>query len=209
MIIMNNLEKLSIGIDLGTTNSCVAIYINNKVIVIPDENGNRIISSCIKFTDSEEIIGNLAKDSIDSIYNTKRFIGKKYEDKYFSSNLKYYSYEIKNVKEYPKIVTKSRNKNIEIYSEEIAALILKKLKQMAETYLNTNINNAIITVPAHFNDEQRNATKSAGLIAGLNVIRIINEPTAAAIAYGLDKLNNESYILVFDFGGKQVLPPAL
>jgi len=205
---MNDLNKLSIGIDLGTTNSCVAIYINNNVIVIPDEYGNKIIPSCIKFTNSEEIIGDLAKDSIDSIYNTKRFIGKKYSDEYFTSNLKYYSYQIKNVEEYPKIIAKSRNKNIEVYPEEIAALILKKLKKMADTYLNTTINNAIITVPAHFNDAQRNATRIAGSIAGLNVIRIINEPTAAAIAYGLDKLDNESYILVFDFGGKQVLPPA-
>jgi len=193
-----------IGIDLGTTNSCVGIYKNNQVEIIINEFGNRTTPSYVAFTDTERLIGEDAKNQADTnphntIYGVKRLIGKKYK-------------EIKNIINYfPFKITKDENDNILIEvtylnetkffsPEEISAMILSKMKQIAESHLGCAVSHAVVTVPAYFNDAQRQATKDAGAIAGLSIIRIINEPTSAAIAYGYDK-HKDGNTLVFDLGG--------
>lgn len=195
-----------IGIDLGTTYSCVGIFRNGSVEIIPNELGNRITPSVVAFTDDDRLVGEAAKNQASlnpkrTIYSVKRLIGRKYNDKEVQMDKKLLPYDIidKDGKPYISVVTKGEKK---IYSpEEISAMILTKMKQIAEKFLGTTVKNAVITVPAYFNDSQRQSTKDAGTIAGLNVLRIINEPTAAAIAYGLDKKDKERNILVFDLGG--------
>jgi heat shock protein 5 len=195
-----------IGIDLGTTYSCVGIYKNGRVEVIPNELGNRITPSVVSFTDEERLIGEAAKNqgAINperTIYDVKRLIGRKFSDKEVQHDKKFLPYEIvdKDTKPYIKTIVNGDSK---IFSpEEISAMILQKMRDIAESYTNKKIKNAVVTVPAYFNDAQRQATKDAGTIAGLNVVRIINEPTAAAIAYGLDKKSAEKNIMVFDLGG--------
>jgi len=202
----NKVEGPVIGIDLGTTYSCVGIFRNGSVEIIPNELGNRITPSVVAFTDDDRLVGEAAKNQAAlnpkrTIYSVKRLIGRRYNDKEVQMDKKLLPYDIidKDGKPYIQVETKGQKK---IYSpEEISAMILTKMKTVAENFLGTKVKNAVITVPAYFNDSQRQSTKDAGTIAGLNVLRIINEPTAAAIAYGLDKKDKERNILVFDLGG--------
>lgn len=195
-----------IGIDLGTTYSCVGVYKNGHFEIIANDQGNRITPSWVGFTDNERLIGEAAKNQAPSnpertIFDVKRLIGRKFDDKEVQSDMKLLPYKIVNRdgKPYVQVVKNGENK---VFSpEEISAMVLTKMKETAEAYLGKEIKDAVITVPAYFNDAQRQATKDAGTIAGLNVVRIINEPTAAAMAYGLDKKGEEKNILVFDLGG--------
>ena len=192
-----------IGIDLGTTNSCVAIMEGGDPVVIANQEGNRTTPSVIAITESgERLVGQVARrqaitNSENTVYAVKRMIGRKYNSKEIQYDVKISAYKITEAANGDAQVT-VRGKN---YSPaEISAMILTKMKQTAEDYLGEKVNDAVITVPAYFNDSQRQATKDAGKIAGLNVLRIINEPTAAALAYGLDKKKDEK-IAVFDLGG--------
>jgi heat shock 70kDa protein 1/2/6/8 len=200
--------ELSIGIDLGTTYSCVATWINDRVEIIANDQGNRTTPSYVAFDDKERLIGEGAKVQIgrnaeNTIFDSKRFIGRRFTDDTVQADLKHMSVNItadENNK--PRFNVKAYGEDKTFYPEEIAGMILSKLKGIAEDYLGQPVKNAVITVPAYFNDAQRQATKDAGAIAGLNVLRIINEPTAAAVAYGLDKISDkEKTILVFDMGG--------
>ncbi|CAI9114995.1 OLC1v1015825C1 [Oldenlandia corymbosa var. corymbosa] len=196
-----------IGIDLGTTYSCVGVFRNGNIEIIANDQGNRITPSWVGFTDSERLIGEAAKNQAalnpeSTIYDVKRFIGRKFDDPEVQKDIKMLPFKVVNKDGKPYINVKLKNGETKLMSpEEISAMVLKKMKQTAEAYLGKEIRNAVVTVPAYFNDAQRQATKDAGVIAGLNVVRIINEPTAAAIAYGLDKKEGESNILVFDLGG--------
>lgn len=192
---------------MGTTYSCVGIYKNGRVEIIPNELGNRITPSFVSFTDEERLVGESAKNQASvnperSVYVVKRLVGRKFMDKTVQKDKKLVSYEVVDKGGKPYIKTKIQTGEVKIISpEEISAMILVKMKEIAESYLGREVKNAVITVPAYFNDAQRQATKDAGTISGLNVLRIINEPTAAAIAYGLDKKSGEKTILVFDLGG--------
>jgi heat shock protein 5 len=195
-----------IGIDLGTTYSCVGIFKNGRVEIIPNELGNRITPSQVAFTDDEKLVGESAKNQASqnperTVYVVKRLIGRNFADQEVQRDLKYLAYKVvdKSGKPYISIETTAGKKVLS--PEEISAMVLVKMKEVAENYLGKTVKHAVITVPAYFNDAQRQATKDAGLIAGLDVLRIINEPTAAAIAYGLDKKSGEKNIIVFDLGG--------
>jgi heat shock protein 5 len=196
-----------IGIDLGTTYSCVGVYKNGKVEIIANDQGSRITPSWVAFTDTERLIGEAAKNQAAqnherTVFDVKRLIGRKFSDKDVQKDLKLLPYKIVNKDSKPNIEVVLKDGDKKIFSpEEISAMILTKMKETAEAYLGKKIKDAVVTVPAYFNDAQRQATKDAGVIAGLNVARIINEPTAAAIAYGLDKKQGEKNILVFDLGG--------
>ncbi|KXZ42734.1 hypothetical protein GPECTOR_121g434 [Gonium pectorale] len=201
-------EKLGtvIGIDLGTTYSCVGVYKNGRVEIIANDQGNRITPSYVAFTDSERLIGDAAKNQATvnpkrTIYDVKRLIGRKYEDKEVQRDKKLVSYDIVDRSGKPYVSVDVNGEQRVFSPEEISAMILQKMKETAEAYLGKTVKHAVVTVPAYFNDAQRQATKDAGTISGLNVVRIINEPTAAAIAYGLDKKGGEKNILVFDLGG--------
>merc|ERR1711957_290402 len=195
-----------IGIDLGTTYSCVGIFRKGQVEIIQNELGNRITPSIVAFTDEERLVGESAKNQaalnpIRTIFSVKRLIGRKFADKEVQSDKKLLPYDVvnKDGKPYISVDIKGEKK---LYSpEEISSFILIKMKQIAENFLGREVKHAVITVPAYFNDSQRQSTKDAGQISGLNVLRIINEPTAGAIAYGLDKKDKERNILVFDLGG--------
>jgi len=198
----------TIGIDLGTTYSCVGVYKNGRVEIIANDQGNRITPSYVAFTDTERLIGDAAKNQATTnpsrtIYDVKRFIGRDFKDKTVQKDKSLLSFDIvdKGGKPYVSTFTKSGSEEKVFSPEEISAMILGKMKDIAEGFLGKKIKNAVVTVPAYFNDAQRQATKDAGTIAGLNVARVINEPTAAAIAYGLDKKGGEKNILVFDLGG--------
>lgn len=195
-----------IGIDLGTTYSCVGVYKDGRVQIIPNDQGNRITPSHVAFTDTERLIGDAAKNQAainpeNTIFDAKRLIGRTFDDKNVQKDIKLLPFKIipKDGRPFIEVIVKGEKK---VYApEEISAMVLVKMKEIAETYLGKKIDNAVVTVPAYFNDAQRQATKDAGTIAGLNVLRIINEPTAAAIAYGLDKKVKEKNILVYDLGG--------
>ena len=197
----------AIGIDLGTVNSCVGVWQNGKVEIIANECGNRITPSFVSFTADERLIGDAAKSGIASnpsntVFDAKRLIGKNYNDSQVQDSLKHLSYKVINKSNKPTIEVEFRNETKEFSAEEIGSMVLGKMKEIAEAYLGEEVKDAVITVPAYFNDSQRQATKDAGAIAGLNVLRIINEPTAAAIAYGLDKkAKGERNILIADIGG--------
>jgi endoplasmic reticulum chaperone BiP len=200
------IEGPVIGIDLGTTYSCVGIFKNGRVEIIPNELGNRITPSQVAFTDDEKLVGEAAKNQaaqnpLRTVYVVKRLVGRNFDDKEVQRDMKYLSYKIvsKSGKPYIKIETTHGEKQMS--PEEISAMILVKMKEVAEAYLGKEVKYAVVTVPAYFNDAQRTATKDAGVIAGLEVLRIINEPTAAAIAYGMDKKSGEKTIVVFDLGG--------
>ncbi len=202
---INNMTK-AIGIDLGTTYSCVGVYENGKVEVIANDQGNRTTPSYVSFTDNERLIGDAAKsissqNPSNTIYDAKRLIGREYNDSSLQEEKKSLSYEVINDGGKPKISVSLKGENKKFTPEEISAMILVKMKSIADAYIGEDIKDVVITVPAYFNDAQRQATKDAGIIAGLNVLRIINEPTAAAIAYGLDKKGGEQNILIFDLGG--------
>merc|ERR1712159_572988 len=196
-----------IGIDLGTTYSCVGVYKNGRVEIIPNDQGNRITPSYVAFDGEERFIGDAAKNQAainptNTVFDVKRLIGRKFSDDTVQKDMKLMPFTIKakDGKPYVEVEVKGSRK---LYSpEEISAMILGKMKEIAESFLGKKIAHAVITVPAYFNDSQRQATKDAGAIAGLNVMRIINEPTAAAIAYGLDKkATGERNVLIFDLGG--------
>merc|ERR1712054_268707 len=195
-----------IGIDLGTTYSCVGIFKNGRVEIIPNELGSRITPSVVAFTDEERLVGESAKNQATinptrTVYDVKRLIGRKYNEKTVQADKKYLPYSIVEKDTKPHVRTEV-NGEVKTYApEEISAMVLQKMRSIAENYLGETVKNAVVTVPAYFNDSQRQSTKDAGSISGLNIARIINEPTAAAIAFGLDKSKGETNILVFDLGG--------
>merc|ERR1712021_126589 len=173
-------RKLAVGIDLGTTYSCVGVFQHGKVEIIANDQGNRTTPSYVAFTDTERLIGDPAKNQVainptNTIFDAKRLIGRKFADSTVQSDMK------------PKLQVEYKNETKVFTPEEISSMVLTKMKETAEGYLGHDVKDAVVTVPAYFNDSQRQATKDAGVISGLNVLRIINEPTAAAIAYGLDK----------------------
>lgn len=198
---------VAIGIDLGTTFSCVAVFRNNRVEIIANDQGNRTTPSYVGFTDSERLIGDAAKNQVtinskNTVFDAKRLIGRKYSDEEIQRDKKHWPFTITNKDNKPYIQVSYKGEDKTFAPEEISSMVLQKMKEIAETYLGETVKDAVITVPAYFNDSQRQATKDAGAIAGLNVLRIINEPTAAAIAYGLDKQNEkERNVLIFDCGG--------
>eukprot|EP00899_Mesostigma_viride_P024025 jgi/Mesvir1/4807/Mv11101-RA.1 len=201
----NNLGTV-IGIDLGTTYSCVGVYKNGRVEIIANDQGNRITPSWVAFTDTERLLGEAAKNQASvnptrTVFDVKRLIGRNFDDAEVQRDKKLVPYKIINKGGKPYIEVQVQGGETKTFSpEEISAMILNKMQDTAEAFLGRSVKNAVVTVPAYFNDAQRQATKDAGTIAGLNVVRIINEPTAAAIAYGLDK-KGEKNILVFDLGG--------
>ena len=198
---------VAIGIDLGTTYSCVGIYQNGKVEILANDQGNRTTPSYVSFTESERVIGDAAKsmsalNPTNTIYDVKRLIGRDFTDRCLQEDMKSLPYKVVNCNGKPKVEVEFMGEIKQFTPEEISAMILVKMKEVAETYLGQKVTDAVITVPAYFNDAQRQATKDAGVIAGLNVLRIINEPTAAAIAYGLDKNSKEEKnVLIVDIGG--------
>ncbi|KAK7931865.1 glucose-regulated protein [Apiospora marii] len=190
-----------IGIDLGTTYSCVGVMQKGKVEILVNDQGNRITPSYVAFTEEERLVGDAAKQQAagnpyNTIYDVKRFIGRKFEEKEVQTDLKHFPYKVVNKAGKPVIEVSVSGSKKQLTPEEVSAVILGKMKEVAEAYLGKKVTNAVVTVPAYFNDNQRQATKDAGIIAGLNVLRIVNEPTAAAIAYGLDKTGGERHIIV-------------
>jgi len=199
----------AIGVDLGTTYSCVGVWQNERVEIIANDQGNRTTPSYVAFTDSERLIGDAAKNQVamnpsNTVFDAKRLIGRKFSDATVQSDIKHWSFTVIAVKDdKPVIEVDYKGEKKTFLPEEISSMVLIKMKETAESYLGKTVGKAVVTVPAYFNDSQRQATKDAGAIAGLEVLRIINEPTAAAIAYGLDKVgdNKERNVLIFDLGG--------
>ena len=202
----NKVEPPCVGIDLGTTYSVVGVWQKGDVQIIPNEMGNRITPSVVGFTDTERLVGDGAKNQLEenpvnTIYAIKRLIGRKINDASVKKDSKMLSYKVVPGKDgSPSVQVDYKGEKKTYTPEEVSAMVLSKMKEVAETYLGKTVKNAVVTVPAYFNDAQRQSTKDAGTISGLNVVRIINEPTAAAIAYGLNKAG-EKNILVFDLGG--------
>jgi len=196
-----------IGIDLGTTYSCVGIMRNGKVDILVNDQGNRITPSWVAFTDDERLVGDAAKNQFASnpertIFDVKRLIGQKFKDKSVQNDIKHFPFKVVNKGGQPHVAVDVHKEEKTFTPEEISAMVLGKMKEVAEAYLGEEVKNAVVTVPAYFNDAQRAATKDAGTIAGLNVLRVVNEPTAAALAYGLDKIDQkERQVLVYDLGG--------
>ncbi|USP79537.1 Endoplasmic reticulum chaperone BiP [Curvularia clavata] len=196
-----------IGIDLGTTYSCVGVMKNGNVEIIANDQGNRITPSWVAFTDEERLVGDAAKNQFSSnpqrtIFDIKRLIGQKYADKSVQNDIKHFPFKVVNQNGQPRVSVPVHGKDKTFTPEEVSAMVLGKMKEVAESYLGETVKNAVVTVPAYFNDAQRAATKDAGTIAGLNVLRVVNEPTAAALAYGLDKTDKgERQVLVYDLGG--------
>lgn len=202
-------SNIVIGIDLGTTNSCVAVYQNGKVEIIANDQGNRTTPSFVAFNATERLVGDAAKNQAatnpkNTVYDAKRLIGRKFDDETVQKDAKLWPFDVKRGDgNKPVIEVTYKEEQSTFHPEEIAAMILVKMKETAEAYLGHPVTKAVVTVPAYFNDSQRQATKDAGVIAGLDVLRIINEPTAAAIAYGLDKMeeSQEKNVIIFDCGG--------
>ena len=197
-----------IGIDLGTTYSCVGVWKNQRVEIISNSQGNRTTPSYVAFNDSERLIGDAAKNQaslnpINTVYDAKRLIGRKFSDPIVQADIKLWPFKVvDDGTDRPQIIVTYAGEDKKFYAEEISAMVLSHMKDIAESYLGHDIKDAVITVPAYFNDSARQATKDAAVIAGLNALRIINEPTAAAVAYGLDKRGaGEQNILIFDLGG--------
>lgn len=207
-------KDVAIGIDLGTTTSCVGVWSGDRVEIIANDQGNRITPSYVAFCDNERLIGDSAKNQAalnptNTIYDAKRLIGRKFDDHVVQSDMKLWPFTVKSdASNKPLIEVDYQDSKKSFHAEEISAMVLTKMKETAEAFLGHKVGKAVITVPAYFNDAQRQATKDAGTIAGLEVLRIISEPTAAAIAYGLDKKNDgkEHTILVFDCGGMLTAP---
>jgi L1 cell adhesion molecule like protein len=199
----------TIGIDLGTTYSCVAVFQNGKIEIIANDQGNRTTPSYVAFNDVERLVGDSAKNQAamnptNTVFDAKRLIGRKFDDTIVQSDMKHWPFKVVDVEQKPKIELEYKGENVQFFPEEISSMVLTKMKEIAEAYLGCEIKDAVVTVPAYFNDSQRQATKDAGTISGLNILRIINEPTAAAIAYGLDKKNEnttEKQVMIFDLGG--------
>jgi molecular chaperone DnaK (HSP70) len=201
-----------IGIDLGTTYSCVAVWRNNRVDICPNEQGNRITPSYVAFLkDGTRLVGDAAKNQASqnptgTVFDVKRLIGRNYKDATVQQDKKLFPFEVTDDKHGHPVIALDKvmtgiHPKLQFTPEEVSGMILRKMKEIAETYLGQEVKHAVVTVPAYFNDAQRQATKDAGKIAGLQIERVINEPTAAAIAYGLDKQDREENILVFDLGG--------
>lgn len=213
---MNNYETTpksrckAIGIDLGTTYSCVAVFDNSSgsVTIIANDQGERTTPSYVAFTDTERLIGAAAKNQANAnpkntVHDAKRLMGRRFNDEAVKSDMKTFSYDVVDENGKPMISVKYKNEEQKYSPEQIGSMVLQKMKQCAEEFLGDTVKDAVITVPAYFNDAQRQATKDAGAIAGLNVLRIINEPTAAALSYGLQKNSEkEQNVLVYDLGGK-------
>jgi len=201
-------KKQAVGIDLGTTYSCVGVFQHGKVEIIANDQGNRTTPSYVAFTDTERLIGDPAKNQVainptNTVFDAKRLIGRKFDDSTVQADMKHWPFTVVEEGGRPKLEVEYKNETKRFTPEECSSMILTKMKETAEAYLGSEVKDAVVTVPAYFNDSQRQATKDAGVIAGLNVLRIINEPTAAAIAYGLDKKKGsaECNVLIFDLGG--------
>ncbi|CAD5178324.1 unnamed protein product [Musa acuminata subsp. malaccensis] len=204
-------EGPAIGIDLGTTYSCVGVWQHDRVEIIANDQGNRTTPSYVTFTDTERLIGDAAKNKVamnptNTVFDAKRLIGRRFSDPSVQSDMKLWPFKVvAGPGDKPMIVVQYKGEEKQFAPEEISSMVLTKMKEIAKAYLGTPVKNAVVTVPAYFNDSQRQATKDAGVIAGLNVIRIINEPTAAAIAYGLDEKaggsSGEKNVLIFELGG--------
>ena len=201
------MSEIAVGIDLGTTYSCVGVWQNDRVEIIANDQGNRTTPSYVAFNETERLIGDAAKNQAamnpeNTIFDAKRLIGRKFTDSVIKDDIKLWPFDVSpDGTGKPMINVKYKQELKSFSAEEISSIILVKMKEIAEAYIGKPVNNAVVTVPAYFNDAQRQATKDAGTIAGLNILRIINEPTAAAIAYGLDKKGDESTVLIFDLGG--------
>jgi len=197
----------AVGIDLGTTYSCVGVMRNNRVEIIANDLGNRTTPSYVAFNDNERLVGEAAKNQAamnpnNTVFDAKRLIGREYDSKEVQQDIPHWPFKVTRDGKKPLIQVEFKGKTVTFKPEEISAMVLGKMKTIAEEYLGETVTSAVVTVPAYFNDSQRQATKDAGTISGLNVLRIINEPTAAAIAYGLDqKASREKHVLIFDLGG--------
>uniref|UniRef100_A0A673VGZ5 Heat shock protein family A (Hsp70) member 8 n=1 Tax=Suricata suricatta TaxID=37032 RepID=A0A673VGZ5_SURSU len=202
-----NPDNNKFGIDLGTSYSCVGVFQHGKVEIIANDQGNRTAPSYVAFTDTERLIGDAAKNQVamnptNTVFDAKRLIGRRFNDAVVQSDMKHWPFMVVNDAGRPKVQVEYKGETKSFYPEEVSSMVLTKMKEIAEAYLGKTVTNAVVTVPAYFNDSQRQATKDAGTIAGLNVLRIISEPTAAAIAYGLDKkVGAERNVLIFDLGG--------
>jgi heat shock protein 1/8 len=200
-------EGATVGIDLGTTYSCVGVWQNDRVEIIANDQGNRTTPSYVAFNDTERLIGDAAKNQVamnasNTVFDAKRLIGRKFRDQVVQDDMKHWPFTVlEGAGGKPTIQVSYKGEVKQFAAEEISSMVLMKMKEIAEAFLGREVKNAVITVPAYFNDAQRQATKDAGVISGLNVLRIINEPTAAAIAYGLDKKGAEKNVLIFDLGG--------
>jgi len=185
----------AIGIDLGTTYSCVGVWKDDRVEIIANDQGNRTTPSYVAFTDTERLIGDAAKNQVamnpsNTVFDAKRLIGRKFTDSVVQSDMKHWPFKVVSKEgDKPYIRVEYKGEQKDFAPEEISSMVLTKMRETAEAFMGKKVTDAVITVPAYFNDSQRQATKDAGKIAGLNVLRIINEPTAAALAYGLDKKN--------------------
>jgi heat shock protein 1/8 len=205
------INGIAVGIDLGTTYSCVGIWQHDRVEIIANDQGNRTTPSYVAFTETERLIGDAAKNQVamnphNTVFDAKRLIGRRFQDSAVQDDLKHFPFKVLcKDGDKPAIEVNFKNETKTFTPEEISAMVLSKMKEIAESFLGKDVKNAVVTVPAYFNDSQRQATKDAGAISGLNILRIINEPTAAAIAYGLDKKTAgskaERNVLIFDLGG--------
>ena len=203
-------NTIAIGIDLGTCMSCVGVWQNDRVEIIANDQGNRTTPSWVSFTKDERLVGDAAKqlaatNTKNTVFDAKRLIGRRFTDPTVATDRVHWPFTLVDDGGKPKIEVEYKGETKQFLPEEISAMVLTKMKQTAEAYLGHTVTQAVITVPAYFNDAQRQATKDAGAICGLNVLRIINEPTAAAIAYGLDKVGSggkSQNVLIFDCGGK-------
>merc|ERR1711973_534481 len=203
------MAQKAVGIDLGTTYSCIGVFQHGKVEIIANDAGNRTTPSYVAFNDTERLIGDAAKNQVamnpnNTIFDAKRLIGRKFTDSTVQADMKHWPFKIVDQSTKPIIKVEYKAESKTFSPEEVSSMVLVKMKETAEAYLGTEVKDAVVTVPAYFNDSQRQATTDAGVIAGLNIMRIINEPTAAAIAYGLDKKktgDKESNVLIFDLGG--------
>lgn len=200
----------AIGLDLGTTYSVVAVMQNDKIEIIANDQGNRTTPSYVAFTDTERLVGDAAKNQIamnpqNTVFDAKRLIGRKFDDPVVQSDMKHWPFKVIDDNNKPKIQIEYKGETKTFAPEEISSMVVKKMKDVAEAYLGHEVTQLVCTVPAYFNDSQRQATKDACHIAGMDVLRIINEPTASALSYGLDKkFKGEHTILVYDLGGGTV-----
>lgn len=202
-------KRIAFGCDLGTCYSCVGVWQNGRVEIIANDQGNRTTPSTVAFTDTERLLGDAAKNQAsmnpkNTVYDAKRLIGRKFSDPIVQEDRQHWGFDIvDDGNDKPLIKVEFKGEEKRFYPEEISAMVLQKMKETVEHYVGEEVTDVVITVPAYFGDAQRQATKDAGKIAGLNVLRIINEPTAAAIAYGLDnKTSKERNVMIFDMGGE-------